>query len=112
MEASAPPPQPSPSVSPESPRPKSKGTLYAALGILVIPGLFALTGKPDLASLGALLLAPLCSLISGIILGIRIGETPGTRFLLSCGLVVACFAVAEGLAVAGCGISNPKFNFH
>ena len=112
MEEPVPPPQPPPSASPEPPRPKSRGTLYGVLGLLLIPGLLALTGKPDLAALGALLLAPLCSLISGILLGIRIGQTPGTRFLLSCGLIVACLAVAEGLAVAGCGISNPKFNFH
>lgn len=112
MDAPAPSPTPSPTVSPEAPRPKSRGTLYVALGLLVIPGLFALTGNSDLAALGALLLAPLCSLISGIILGIRIGETAGTRVLLALPLIIACFAVAEGLAVAGCGISNPKFNFH
>jgi hypothetical protein len=86
--------------------------LFLVTGLLALPGLLGMTGNSELAAFGALLLAPLCALASGIILGIRIGQTPGTRFLLSCVLIVACLAVAEGLAIAGCGLSNPKFNFH
>ena len=114
MEASAPPPQPSPSVSPESPAPNPRARFTLPSEFLVIPKSFVLTGsQPDLPPSGALLLARCALLISGIILGIRRRETLELRFsspLRSRRRHASCRR--RGLAAAGCGISNPKFNFH
>jgi hypothetical protein len=71
-----------------------------------------LTGHTELAAAGALLVAPVGSLAAGIVLGLRLGKTPGSRALLSCVLIVACLIASETIAVAGCALSNPRFNFH
>lgn len=91
---------------------KSKWPFVVAAVLTLLPGVFALTGNSSAAAAGALLIAPLGALISGIVLGIHVGRTPGMRFLLAAGFVVACLATAEGIAIGGCAISDPKFNFH
>ena len=71
-----------------------------------------LTGHTELAAVGALLMAPVGSIAAGIVLGIRLGTTPGKKALLSCSLIVACLIASETIAAAGCAVSNPRFNFH
>lgn len=105
-----PPPLPSPEPAPQVP--KSKWPLYLAIGFTLLPGLMALPGNSDAAAIGALLVAPVGALISGIALGIHLGKTPGMKVLLSCLLIAGCLVASECIAAAGCAIGNPRFNFH
>jgi hypothetical protein len=70
-----------------------------------------MTGNPNAAAIGALVLAPVGALISGIVLGVRVGKSTGTRVLWSMLFIVGCLVVSESVAAAGCAISNPRFNF-
>ena len=109
---------PSPPTIPSSPTPDptppaaSSWPFWVAAGLVLLPGLMGLTGNSNLASIGALLVAPVGSVAAGIVLGIRLGSTPGRRALLSCSLIVACLIASETIAALGCSASNPSFNVH
>jgi len=83
-----------------------------ATGLTLLPGLLALTGSSDAAAVGALLVAPVGALISGIVLGIRVGRSAGTRVLWSFLFIGCCLVASECVAAAGCAMGDPKFNFH
>ena len=105
-------PQPLPP-PPETPSTavKTRWPFYVATGLILLPGVFALTGNSSAAAAGALLMAPLGALISGIVLGIQVGQTTGMRFLLSGVFAAVCLIAAEGVAIGGCALNNPKFHF-
>lgn len=103
-------PMPTPPSLPDDPR--SLWRWYLVTGLIVLPGLMGMTGNPDAAAIGALLLAPLGALVSGIVLGVRVGKSPGTRVLWSLLLIIGCLVASECVAAAGCAIGNPRFNFH
>jgi len=105
---SSPTPEPNPLPGP----PASSWPFWVAAGLVLLPGLMGLTGNTELAAIGALLVAPVGSVAAGIVLGIRLGKTPGTKALLSCALIAACLVASESIAAAGCAVSNPRFNFH
>ena len=107
-------PQPQPPETPGTPATptKSRWPFVVAAIFTLLPGVLSLTGNSSAAAAGSLLIAPLGALVSGIVLGIRVGRTSGMRFLLSGVLGVACLVAAECIAFGGCAISNPKFNFH
>ncbi|MBX3733618.1 MAG: hypothetical protein KF791_13610 [Verrucomicrobiae bacterium] len=105
------PPAPTPAPDPGLPA-RSPWPWYLATGLILLPGLLGLTGNADAAAVGALLIAPVGALISGIVLGIRVGRSAGTRVLWS-GLFFGCCLIAsESVAAAGCAVGNPRFNFH
>jgi hypothetical protein len=81
-------------------------------GLMLLPGLLGMTGSADASAVGALLLAPLGALISGIVLGIRVGKSAGTRVLWSFLFIGCCLVASECVAAAGCAVGNPRFNFH
>lgn len=103
-------PMPTPPSPPDPPR--SLWPWYLVTGLIVLPGLLGMTGNPDAAAIGALVLAPLGALISGIVLGVRVGKSTGTRVLWSMLFIAGCLVVSESVAAAGCAIGNPRFNFH
>ncbi|MBN9692628.1 MAG: hypothetical protein J0M24_20460 [Verrucomicrobia bacterium] len=112
-------PLPSPAPEPSSPPPpepehpaRSPWPFYVAGGLILLPGLFGLTGNADAAAIGALLFAPAGAVVAGIVLGVRLGRTTATKTLLSVALIVVCLVAAESVAAAGCAVSNPRFNFH
>lgn len=118
MDPSSPPP-PSPTPEPSSPSPaelerpaRSPWPFYVAAALVLLPGLFGISGNADAAAIGAFLFAPAGALVAGILLGVRLGRTAATKTLLSIGLIVVCLVAAESVAAAGCAVGNPRFNFH
>jgi hypothetical protein len=65
-------------------------------GLIVLPGMMGMTGNTDAAAIGALLLAPLGAIVSGIVLGVRVGKSTGTRVLWSLLLFVGCLTRISG----------------
>lgn len=92
--------------------PSEKWQFYLAGGLILLPGLLGLTGNDTLAPAGAFLVAPVGSLVAGIVLGMRFGKNAGARAALSVLFIGLCFVASETLAVAGCSVGSFKMNFH
>lgn len=100
-----------PTGEPSATPPSSNRNFWIALIALLTPGLIALTGTDTGGSLAAILLAPIASLVAGISLGRRFGQTPGAKIGWSLGLIPFCFIAAEVIAAVGCDLGGFKLRF-
>lgn len=92
--------------------PNEKWQFYLAGISVLLPGLLGLTGNDTLAPIGAFLVAPLGSLVSGIVLGLRLGSNGGAKAALSVLFIGLCFVASEAIAAAGCSLGSFRMNFH
>ena len=115
MENPTPPPIPGEPATPsgESPAvpPPSNRNFWIALIALLAPGLVALIGTDTAGSMAALLIAPIGSLVAGISLGRRFGNTTTGKVTWSLALIPVCLIAAEVIAAVGCDLGGFKLRF-
>lgn len=94
--------------------PSSRSTAPVVIAILLAtgPGLGALFGTMSNAeqfTVANLVLSPALALVSGILLGIRTGDSMGEKALHSLLWAVGAFGVSLGLQFMGCNAVNYRF---
>lgn len=112
-------PEPPPQAAPPPGEPVSSQSRlwpYLALVVLGPPFFTALAAvadnRGDMAPAAGLLLGGAGGIAAGILLGCRLGRTPGSRFLLSLALAGVMTVVVVTMACVGCMVAGYALNFH